>query len=196
MDKLKIKIILASIREGRFGDKPAKWITEIAQKIDGIDVELLDLKEYQLPMFADAVSPKNITNGDYGNDAVNAWGKKIAEGDAFIVVTPEYNHGYPSSLKNNIDHLYNEWVHKPVCFVGYGGTGGARAIQQLRDLAIELQMVPTRASVHFFDPWFLTDENGNMKAGVLEEKVNSANAMIEQLLWWARLLKGARGGGK
>lgn len=193
MIPLNIKIILASVREGRFGEHPAKWITDIAQKTEGISVELLDLKEYQLPMFADAISPKNV-EGSYGNPAVDAWAAKIKEADGFVVVTPEYNHGYPPSLKNNIDHLYNEWVHKPICFVGYGSTGGARSIQQLREVAIELQMSPIRNSVHIFNPWYLVDENNVLKQGVLDEHAKSAENMLSQLIWWGNLLRSARKG--
>ena len=188
---LKIKVILASIRDGRFGDKPAKWVTEIAQKMDGISVELLDLKDYQLPMFADAVSPKSV-EGSYGNSDVDAWATKIAEADGFVVVTPEYNHGYPASLKNNIDHTYKEWIQKPICFVGYGSTGGARVIQQLREVAIELQMAPIKNSVHIFNPWNLVDERGNLKPGVLDDNQKSAESMLNQLIWWAKTLKSVR----
>ena len=119
MNQLKIKVILASIRNGRFGDKPAKWITELAKKVEGFSVELLDLKDYELPMFAEAVSPAHV-KGAYEKPEVNKWAEKIAEADGFIIVIPEYNHGYPSSLKNNIDYLAKEWVNKPVSFVGYG----------------------------------------------------------------------------
>ena len=191
MDTLNIKVILASIRDDRFGDKPAMWITGLAKKIDGISVELLDLKDYQLPMFAEKTSPKYV-EGSYGNSSVDAWANKITEGDGFIVVTPEYNHGYPSSLKNNIDYLYKEWAKKTVCFVGYGSTGGARVIQQLREVAIELQMVPIRDSVHIFNPWNLVDEKGDLKPGVLESSEKSAELMLDQLVWWTKALKTAR----
>jgi len=191
MDTLNIKVILASIRDDRFGDKPAMWITGLAKKIDGISVELLDLKDYQLPMFAEKTSPKYV-EGSYGNSSVDAWANKITEGDGFIIVTPEYNHGYPSSLKNNIDYLYKEWVRKTVCFVGYGGTGGARAIQQLCEVAIELQMAPIRDSVHIFNPWTLVDERGDLKPGVLDNNQKSAELMLDQLVWWTKALKTAR----
>src|SRR5690348_1508719 len=104
MDKFKIKIILGSIREGRFGDKAAKWIFDLVSKIEDFDVELLDLRDYKLPLFAEAKSPAYV-EGEYTTPEINAWSKKISEADAFIVVTPEYNHGYPASLKNNIDYL-------------------------------------------------------------------------------------------
>lgn len=188
---LNIKIILASVRQGRFGDKPAEWIVNMAKEIKGVSVELLDLKDYALPMFAEATSPAYI-KGKYPSPEVNRWAEKIAEADGFIVVTPEYNHGYPSSLKNNLDHLYKEWNKKPVSFVSYGSTGGARVVQQLKEVAIELQMAPIRNNVHIMSPWFLTEADGKLKAGALDAYVKSAENMLAQLLWWAKALKTAR----
>ena len=191
MEKLNIKIILASIRDNRFGVHPAKWISGIVGGKDDVSVELLDLRDYQLPMFAEAISPKYV-DGDYGDKAVNVWAEKIKTADGFIIVTPEYNHGYPSSLKNNIDYLYKEWNNKPVCFVGYGGTGGARVIQQLREVAIELQMAPVQTSVHIFNPWNLVDEKGELIPGVLEESNKTAEIMLTQLTSWAKALRTLR----
>ena len=188
---LNIKIILASVREGRFGDKPAEWITKIAKEKEELSVELLDLRDYSLPIFQEGVSPAEI-KGEYRTPEINRWAKKIAEADAFIIVAPEYNHGYPSSLKNNIDYLYKEWNNKPICFVAYGSTGGARAIQQLRQVSTELQMAPIRNSVHIMSPWFLTENDGTLKAGVLDIYVKSAESMLGQLIWWANALKKAR----
>lgn len=188
---LHIKIILASVRYGRFGDKPAEWITALAKEKEGLSVELLDLRDYALPMFQEATSPANI-KGKYESEDVNRWAEKIAEADGFIIVTPEYNHGYPASLKNNIDYLKKEWNNKPVCFVGYGSTGGARVIQQLREVAIELQMAPIRNSVHIMSPWFLTEADGKLKAGALDAYVKPAENMLTQFMWWAHALKIAR----
>ncbi len=191
MENINLKIILASIRENRFGDKPAKWIMEHAEKQDGVSAELLDLRDYQLPIFAEGISPSQI-KGDYGKPDVDRWAKKISEADAFIIVTPEYNHGYPSALKNNIDYIYKEWNKKAVGFVSYGSTGGARAISQLKQVAVELQMSPIRTSVHIFFPWTLVDEKGELKPGALDVNEKSAQIMLDQLLWWARALKLAR----
>ncbi len=188
---LNIKIILASVRDGRFGDKPAKWILGHAKKVDGIKAELLDLKDYQLPIFSDATSPAYVT-GKYGKKEVDAWAKKIDEADGFIVVTPEYNHGYPATLKNNIDSIYKEWNKKPISFVSYGSTGGARVVQQLKEVAIELQMAPIRNNVHIMNPWFLTEEDGSLKAGVLDAYDQNAQSLLTQLVWWAKALKEAR----
>lgn len=188
---LNIKIILGSVRDGRFGDKPAEWIKEIAKQREEFSVELLDLKDYQLPMFHEAVSPANV-EGKYEKEEANRWAEKIAEADGFIVVTPEYNHGYPASLKNNIDYLYKEWNGKPICFVSYGSTGGARVIQQLREVSIELQMAPIRNSVHIMSPWFLTEADGTLKSGVLDTYVKSAENMLTQFTWWVKALKNAR----
>ena len=191
MTNINLKIILASIRENRFGDKPAKWIMEHAEKQEGVSAELLDLRDYQLPIFAEGISPSQI-KGDYGKPDVDRWAKKISEADAFIIVTPEYNHGYPSALKNNIDYIYKEWNKKSVGFVAYGSTGGARAISQLKQVAVELQMSPIRTSVHIFFPWNLVDEKGELKPGALDVNEKSAQIMFDQLLWWARALKVAR----
>jgi len=188
---LNIKIILGSVRQGRFGDKPAEWIATLAKEKEGLSVELLDLRDYALPMFQEATSPANI-KGEYESQEVNRWAEKIAEADGFIIVTPEYNHGYPSSLKNNIDYLYKEWGNKPICFVGYGSTGGARVIQQLRQVAIELQMAPTRNSVHIISPWLLTEVDGTLKVGALDAYDKPAENMLTQLTWWANALKNAR----
>ncbi len=191
MDKLKIKVILASIRNNRFGDKPANWITALAGEVPEFSVELLDLKNYQLPLFAEGTSPAQV-EGAYGKPDVDKWAGKIAEADGFIFITPEYNHGYSSALKNNLDYLYKEWNKKPMAVLSYGGAGGARAVEQLRTVAIELQMVPIRNSVNIINPWMLTEMDGSLKAGVLDPYVKGAQNTLAQLSWWAKVLKEAR----
>ena len=123
---------------------------------------------------------------------MNRWAEKIAEADGFIIVTPEYNHGYPSNLKNNIDSIYKEWNKKPVCFVAYGSTGGARVVQQLRGVAIELQMAPIRPSVHIMSPWHLVDADGALKSGALDSYLSSAQNMLNELIWWTNALLEAK----
>ena len=191
---LNIKVIIGSIREGRFGDKPAAWILEELKKREGITAELLDLRDYPMPFFAEAKTPSSLAE-PYANPVVQKWTAKIAEGDAFIMVTPEYNHGYPAALKNAIDYVYKEWNRKAVAFVGYGGVGGARAVEQLREVAVELQMAPVRAAVHIPAPWFLVDEKGALKPGALDPFQAAATSTVDQLIWWAQALKTARASG-
>jgi NAD(P)H-dependent FMN reductase len=143
----RIKVILGSTRQKRFGDKPAYWICEEARAQADVDIECLDLRDYPMPFFDEPMSPM-WGKGQYGNASVQRWADRIADGDAFIVVTPEYNHGYPAVLKNAIDSIYPEWVNKPVGFVSYGNSGGARAIEQLRLVAIEMRMWPIRSAIH------------------------------------------------
>ena len=188
---LKIQTILGSTRQNRFGDKPAQWIYGEAKKREGIEAELLDLRDYPLPFFNEPASPA-MSKGEYSNEVAKRWVKKVGEADGYIIVTPEYNHGYPAVLKNALDYAYAEWNNKPVGFVSYGGVAGARSVEQLRQVVIELQMAPIRNSVHVPAFWTMFDEGGALKAGAFDAFKKSADAMIEQLLWWARALKAAR----
>ncbi|HEX7042669.1 MAG TPA: NAD(P)H-dependent oxidoreductase [Patescibacteria group bacterium] len=187
---LKIQVIIGSTREGRFGDKPAKWIASYLKEKEDVEVELIDLRDWPLPFFNEPVSPAS-SDGKYTNELAAKWAEKIGEADGYIIVTPEYNHGYPSVLKNALDYVYKQWNKKPVSFLSYGGmSGGTRAVQQLRQVVIELQLVPIRQSIHI--PFFRKqlDESGNLKPDTL---ISQADPMIEQLMWFANLLKSGRG---
>ena len=185
---LKIKVILGSIREGRFGEKPAQWIFEKA-KAKGLDVELLDLKDYPMPMFAEPQVPAMVS-GNYPNEVAKKWAAKIGEADGFIFVTPEYNHGYPSSLKNALDFIYGEWVNKPAAFVGYGANGGVRSIEQLKVVVnSNLRMYPVSSGVTMNQPWNLIDEKGVFDASSFEK---SGDGMLDELVWLGEALKAAR----
>ena len=190
--KLNIKIIVGSTREARFSDKAAAWITGEMRKQKEIEVEMLDLRDYDMPFYNEPVSP-SYKQEPFKNETVASFTKKIAEGDAFVVVTPEYNHGTSGVLKNALDWVYPEWNNKPVAFVSYGSVSGARAVEQLRLNAIELQMAPIRQAVHIPQHWTLLDEKGNLKEGALESFTKSAEAMLAQLIWWTKALKKARG---
>ncbi|MEX0877891.1 MAG: NAD(P)H-dependent oxidoreductase [Candidatus Spechtbacterales bacterium] len=193
MDKLKIKIILGSTRQGRFSEKPGNWILGEAQKKDTVDAELLDLRDYPMPFYNEPISPAMIEDGAYSNEIVRKWAEKIKEADAFIMVTPEYNHGTSAVLKNALDSVYAEWNNKPVGFVSYGGVGGTRAVEQLRTVVVELQMAPIRSAVHIQGgPWNLLDEKGNLKDGVLDSYEKSASDTVDQLIWWGQALSAAR----
>jgi NAD(P)H-dependent FMN reductase len=136
--------------------------------------------------------PSLIKDGNYGNEAVNAWAAKIKEADAFIIVAPEYNHGYTAVLKNAIDVIYGEWNKKAVAFISYGSASGVRAVEQLRQVAVELQMASTRQSVQIAAPWALLDESGAVKAGALDSYTQALKDTAAQLNWWGEALKAAR----
>jgi NAD(P)H-dependent FMN reductase len=112
----------------------------------GLDVEVVDLRDHPLPFFDG--TPPALTLRDYPHQDVARLGRKLDEADGFVVLTPEYNHGYPAVLKNAMDHTFVEWRRKPIAFVGWGNVGGARAIEQLRQVAIEFEMAPLRHAVH------------------------------------------------
>ncbi|MCR4261119.1 MAG: NAD(P)H-dependent oxidoreductase [Candidatus Colwellbacteria bacterium] len=189
---LKVKVIAGSTREGRFSDKAAQWIAEEIQKQSGVAVEVLDLRDYAMPFFNEPISPA-YKQEPYKDEAVSRFTNKIKEGDAFIIVTPEYNHGTSGVLKNALDWVYQEWNNKPVAFVSYGSVGGARAIEQLRLSAIELQMAPIRNAVHMPGEQYFPVAFGQAEASELFAlQAEKAEAMISQLIWWAYALKSAR----
>lgn len=192
MEQLHIKVILGSTRPNRFNDKPGTWIFGEVQKLDGIQAELLDLRDWPLPLFDQPESPSGVKDGNYGSDPVNAWARKIGEADAFVIVTPEYNHGPSAVIKNALDSVYAEWNNKAVGFVSYGSVGGARAVEQLRLTAIELQMAPVRSAVHV--PGSIVWGSG-WNADAESSMQNSADVMLGQLTMWGRALKRARSEG-
>jgi NAD(P)H-dependent FMN reductase len=194
---LSIKVILGSTREGRFGDKPAHWILGEAARRPDVDAELLDLRDFPLPFFDRPQSPAR-EGGVYANPAVARWAEKIAPADAYIVVSPEYNRGYPAVLKNALDHLYPEWVRKPIGFVSYGNAGGARAVEQLRLVAIELQMWPIRNGLHLPLEVYLAamrepvPPNPEVFAPMKNMFGDRVAMFFDDLLWAARALRAAR----
>jgi NAD(P)H-dependent FMN reductase len=140
-----------------------------------------------------------MAKGKYENEVVQKWADKIKEGDAFIIVTPEYNHGYPAVLKNAMDVIYPEWNRKPVGFVSYGGAMGARSVEQLRQVAIELQMAPIRNAIHIPVDIFLAAMMGKGPQGPeMFEPIRKSpggdklQIFFDDLLWWARVLKQGR----
>jgi len=152
-------------------------------------VELLDLRDWPLPFFNEEVSP---AWGPSKNEVAQRWQKRIDLLDGSIMVTPEYNRGPAAVLKNALDYAYKEWNQKPVAFVAYGGVGGARAVEQLRLHAIELQMAPIRSAVHIQFPVYLAVSKEGKNLNEFPEIVQSANMMFDQLLCWVKALKWAR----
>ncbi|WEX11182.1 NAD(P)H-dependent oxidoreductase [Chelativorans sp. AA-79] len=189
MTKLKTGIIVGSTREGRFADKPAEWIHDLAKERSELEVELIDLRDYPLPFFEDAASP---AYGPSPNKIAQAWQAKVASLDGFIFTAAEYNRGPTAVLKNALDYAYSEWNNKPAAFVGYGGAGGTRAVEQLRLHAIELQMAPIRTGVHIMLPDYLTVLRGDKALAEIEHLNEGARGMLDQFIWWAQALKRAR----
>ena len=147
---MKIGIIIGSVREGRTGEAVAEWVYETAGKRtdDGTTYELIDLKSFNVPVLSAATVP-GAANKEYHDENVTAWSKAIDDCDAFIFVTPEYNHGVPGGLKNAYDSLGNEWLGKPVAFVSYGAEGGVRAVEHWRSIVSNFQQPDVRAQVTF-----------------------------------------------
>ncbi|MCI0159032.1 NAD(P)H-dependent oxidoreductase [Leifsonia shinshuensis] len=153
----RIAIIIGSTRPGRNGESVARWVLEHAEKRDGVEYELVDLAEWNLPHLDE---PMPAAAGQYANDHTKAWAAKIAEFDGYLFVTPEYNHSTSGALKNAIDFVGSEWYNKAAGFVSYGVFGGARAVEHLRLVLSQLQVATVSAFVglslqHDFENWSL-----------------------------------------
>jgi NAD(P)H-dependent FMN reductase len=187
-----ISVIVGSIRQGRFSEKPALWILQHLKNRSGIDASLLDLRDFPMPFFDHPLPPAAPGRPPYEHEVVKKWTAEIARSDGFVIVTPEYNYGPPAVLKNALDWVYPEWKRKAVAFVSYGSTAGARSVQQLRETAIELQLAPVRSSVHIPAATLWAHfKGGDVDAGLAELEA-SAKVMIDDLLWWTEALKTAR----
>lgn len=189
MSKPKIAIVVGSTRAARFADAPTQWIAKIAKAHADIDVEIVDLRDWPLPFFDEVASSAWAPSQ---NEVAQRWQKKVAEFDGFIFTAAEYNHAPTGVLKNAIDYAANEWNKKPAGFVGYGSVGGARAVEQLRLIAVELQMAPVKSAVHIAWGDFLAVRQGEKKLDDLEHLNQAAAALVNDVAWWAKVLKAAR----
>jgi NAD(P)H-dependent FMN reductase len=187
---LRIGVILASTRQGRRGEGYAKWIQEILGRRAGVALELLDLREHRLPAYEHAEMPPAIEQ-KYADGGARLWSEKIHALDGYVIVTPEYNHGYPAPLKSLIDSVGAEWHAKPVAFVSYGGiSGGLRAVEQLRQVFAELHTVTIRDAVSFAGAWEQFDEAGKLLQP--DRHRHSMATLLARLHWWAVALRNAR----
>lgn len=189
MSNPKIGIVISTTREGRLGFRVADWVHRIAAQRSDLEFEIVDLRDYTMPFFDEPMSPAYAPPA---HEAAQKWAAKVASLDGFIFITAEYNHGMPAVLKNALDYAYTQFNRKPAAFVGYGGVGGARAVEQLRLVLIELQMAPLRAAVHI---------GGGDFVGLLMHGKDFADSphleptvgpMLDDLSWWTRTLKAAR----
>ena len=193
MSKLKIAVIISSTRPTRFGELPAKWIADKVNERPELQAEIVDLRDFDLPFFDEMAS--NAWMPSANPEAVR-WQNKISEFDGYIFVTAEYNRSITGALKNALDQAYVNWNKKPFGAVGYGSVGGARAVEHLRNIGVELQMVPTRSAVHIAGADFMSVHpgyGGTKTVADLEASIgNSASDMLNQLTWWAKATKAAR----
>ncbi|HLA73950.1 MAG TPA: NAD(P)H-dependent oxidoreductase [Steroidobacteraceae bacterium] len=187
-----ISVIVGSTREGRFSEKPARWILQHLKKRASVDARLLDLRDFPMPFFDQPLTPAMPGRPVFEHKVVQTWTTAIGASDGFIFVTPEYNYGTSAVLKNAIDWVYPEWHRKAACFVSYGSAAGVRSVQQLRETMIELQIAPIRSSVHIpVATLWAHYQGGDVEAG-LAELAAPAEAMIDDLLWWTETLKAER----
>jgi NAD(P)H-dependent FMN reductase len=187
-----IAIIIGSTRDTRFADKPAQWLLETAQERGDMTFELVDLRDFDLPLFNEAAS--NLWAPSQDPNAVR-WQEKLAEFDGYVFIVAEYNRSITGALKNALDQAYKEWNRKPSAAFGYGGVGAARAVEHLRTISVELQMVPLRNAIHLGAGEFMKvhpmGADGPM-SDVAEVLKPSATAMLDELAWWASATKAAR----
>jgi NAD(P)H-dependent FMN reductase len=197
---LKIQVIIGTTRQNRFSEKAASYIYQEIKKKKGVEVELVDLKDYPLPFFDAPTGPSmfEMMKYEYTDKIAKKWTKKIAEADGYIIVTGEYNHGYPAVLKNALDYIFKEWNKKAVGFVGYGNAGGARAIEQLRQVVIELQMTPIRAAIHIPVEIYMAVRNEKLPVNpelfksLREGRIDRVESFLSELIWATKALKSAR----
>lgn len=187
-DPVRVALICGSVREGRFGPVITSWMQGRLTWRPEVELDVIDVAELSLPLTQQA---KPVPYGDYDSPAVRAWAARAGAADAFVVVTPEYNHGYPAALKLAIDSINPEWRAKPVGFVSYGGvSGGLRAVEQLRAVFAELRAVTIRETVSFAQFWTCFDDNGIPSDRTAAN--TAADVMVDELLWWASALHTAR----
>jgi NAD(P)H-dependent FMN reductase len=183
---LRTAVIIGSTRPGRVGESVAKWTYEMAKKRTDAEFELVDIKDFNLPLLDEPVPP---SMGQYSKEHTKTWAAKINSFDGYIFVTPEYNHGICGALKNAIDFIYREWNNKAAGFVGYGSAGGARAVEQLRLVMAEVQVATVRNQVAL--SLFTDFENyTKFKPAAYHEK--SLTQMLDQLIAWSGALKALR----
>lgn len=190
MSKPKIGVIVTSTRPTRFGIKPAKWIAELAQQSGHFDVELVDLADYPLPLFD---APASDFWMPTPNEVAAKWQAKLNEFDGYIFVVAEYNRSITGALKNALDWAYKPFMKKAAAFVAYGSVGGARAVEHLRNILVELQAVPVRHAVHIGGSDFLPIMMGQKTwEEAAPNFVPFTGEMLENLAWWTNATKAAR----
>jgi NAD(P)H-dependent FMN reductase len=185
----RLVIVLGSVREGRFGPVVASWLAEQARAYGGFDVEVVDLADFEIPLSLPAVPPKYAGDSYPRPAGMAALTAHLDAADAFVLMTPEYNHSYPASLKAAIDWHFTQWVAKPVAFVSYGGAAGGRhAVLHLENVLTELHAVTIRDGLAF--PNYFVNWDGGQPTD--PDASGYAKTLLDQLAWWAGILRRAR----
>ncbi len=195
---MRLQVIIGSTRPTRAADKVVPWVIRAARLHEAFETEVLDLRDWQLPMFGEHMgSIGDPRDPSYSDEIVRRWNRKIAEADAYLIITPEYNHSIPGELKNAIDSVFVSFAfrNKPMAFVGYstGVGGGIRAIEHLAQVAVEVEAVPLRSAVvlPFVDRAFDDDDQPTDPATAV-----SLQIALDDLAWWANALHAARAAGE
>jgi NAD(P)H-dependent FMN reductase len=189
-DPVRIALIVGSTRPNRFADVPVKWMLDAAAERSDLELEVLDLRDWALPFLGEP-SPLHTGAAD-ADPVILKWRERISDFDGFIATAAEYNHGPTAVLKNALDWARVPWHDKPIGFVGYGGVGGARAVEQLRLIAVELQMAPVQQAVHIGLEPFLAVLREGKSLNDYPFLIQTRGALLDQMVWWARALKVAR----
>lgn len=189
MNTPKIGIIISSTRASRIGQSAAEYVHSVAQKRTDLSFEIIDLRDYPMPFFDEIASNAYVPST---NEVAQTWQKKIGSLDGFIFITAEYNNSITAALKNALDYAYPEWNRKAAAYFSYGSAGGARAVQHLRDICVELQMAPIRQSVLIMGNDFYPIMNGQKQIQDLPNLESQVMSMLDQLSWWTTALKNAR----
>jgi NAD(P)H-dependent FMN reductase len=187
-----LQVISGTTREGRFSERVAAWVIGRLQQHEAFELELVDLRDHPLPFF-DGDAPAR-TGRDYADEAVTRFSRVVDRADGYLILTGEYNHGYPAVLKNALDSTFVEWRRKPVAYVGWGNTGGARAIEQLRAVAVEFEMAPLRHAVHVLPDVLIAARQAADPTDIsffasLEPRLD---LLADDLAWWMQALASAR----
>lgn len=195
--KPKIAVIIGSTRPTRFADVPAQWILKHAQARGDMDAEIVDLRDFNLPFFDEVASNRWMPSK---NAEAVRWQQTVGKYDGYIFVVAEYNHSITGVLKNALDQAYREWNKKPFTAIGYGGVGAARAIEHLRLIGIELDMVPTHNAVHLGGGDLLAVHPIGKNFGAGDKSIEdieahllpATKASLDDLAWWVKATMAAR----
>jgi NAD(P)H-dependent FMN reductase len=186
MSTIRVGIVMGSTRPGRLNEVVSRWVFGIAAQRSDAQFELVDIADYHLPLLDEPVPP---SLGQYSKPHTKKWADRIASFDAFVFVTPEYNHGIPGALKNALDFLYAEWNNKAAAFVSYGSAGGVRAVEHMRLVVAELMMASVRSHVSLS---LFTDFENFSAFKPHPRHRDELGVLLDQLIAWGNVLRGLR----